>query len=232
MCFLTLILIASAPLIAGQITVDLSGIVNSDLSTYTNGGNYPTPGLITIGGIDFQLTAGPNGHTWVAGGGASVGVPNTYSITGLNLSDVGAMYAIINSGFGTCGTTVGSIAADVFGSGPGTWTFMLVEGANVRDHYNGSWCNTAWSAVATADYPGNVRFDVYRFGLAGLTDNGTIPITGLDFATLGAGSGGEPFLAAVTFETITTPIGAVPEPSTWTLLMLGGICVYRLRRRN
>jgi hypothetical protein len=66
-----LILIASAPLSGGAITVDLSGIVNSDLTTYSDGGNYPAPSLIAVGGIDFQLTAGPNAKTW---GGRGRGV--------------------------------------------------------------------------------------------------------------------------------------------------------------
>jgi hypothetical protein len=140
------------------------------------------------------------------------------------------MYAIINSGFGVCGTTVGSISADVFGSGPGSWTFSLVEGQNVRDHFNDGYCNTAANAIATADYPGGARFDVYRFDLSGLTNNGVIPLTGLDFVTLGKGGGGEPFLAAVTFMTVP-PVETVPEPSSWTLLVLGGITASLRARR-
>ncbi len=211
----------------GQIQVDLSGIVNSDLSTYTSGANYPAPGLITIDGISFQLTAGPNGHTWVAGGGASVGIPAAYPVTGLNYANIDTMYAIINSAYGACGTTVGSIGASTAGSSA---TFPLIEGQNVRDHYNDGYCNTATDAIATATYAGGIRFDVYRFDLSGLTNNGTIPITGVDFATLGKGGGGEPFLAAVTFTT-APPVGTVPEPATWTLLVLGGAlyCVRRLR---
>jgi len=222
---LFVLLVLSVPAGGAQITVDLSGIINSDLTTYSSGGNYPIPGPITIGGIGFQLTKGSNGHTWVAGGGASVGTPMSYSVTGLNLASVDTMYAIINSGFGVCGTSVGSIGASTLGSSA---SFGLVEGQNVRDHYNDGYCNSATDAIATADYTGGIRFDVYRFDLSALTNKGTIPIAGLDFATLGKGGGGEPFLAAVTFTTAAPPVGTIPEPSTWTLLVLGGaLCCLR-----
>jgi hypothetical protein len=214
----------AAPLRA-DVSVDLSSIVNSDLSTYTNGTNYPGPGPITIGGIDFNLAAFPNtSDTGVVGGGASIGVPQNYSITGLNISGVTAMYAIINSAFGTCGTTVGSIGATTSGSSS---TTTLMEGQNVRDHFNGVFCNTETDSVATAGYTGDIRFDVYKFDLTGLTGGGATPITGLDFSTFGAAGNGEPFLAAVTFSTAT-----VPEPAAWPLLALGGVALLGLRRRR
>src|SRR5580765_863577 len=94
--------ISPAPLQADFIKVDISSIVNSDLTTYTNGGNYPGPGPITIGGIPIDLAAGPNSTTWVVGGLASIDVAQSYAINGLSISGATTMYAIINSAFGVC----------------------------------------------------------------------------------------------------------------------------------
>jgi hypothetical protein len=57
---------ASAP--AAQI--DISGLVNSDLTTYSGGSNYPqNGGTLTVAGVTFQLaTIGPNNHTAVIQG--------------------------------------------------------------------------------------------------------------------------------------------------------------------
>lgn len=212
--------ISPAPLQADFVKVDISGIVNSDLADYTNGGFYPGPGPITIGGIPFDLAAGADGNTWVVGGLASIGTAQSYAINGLGITGVTSMYAIINSAFGACGVTVGSIGASTAGS---SITFDLVEGQNVRDHYNGVFCNTETDAIATANYGGDVRFDVYRFDLSALTNNGAIPITGFNFDTFGQGGAGEPLLGAVT-------LGTVPEPSSWTMLALAALALVGLSR--
>ena len=172
--------LASLSAQAGYTTLDLSTLVDSDLSGYTNGTSYPGPGAISIGGIPFDLTAGTNGNTWVVGGTASIGTPKSYAITGLNVANITSMYAIINSAFGLCGTSVGAIGAS---TGASSVSFGLVEGTNVRDHFNSVFCNTATDIVATANYGNGVRFDVYQFDLTGLTSNGANPISGLDFST-------------------------------------------------
>lgn len=194
---------------AGFVTLDLSSLVDSPLSGYTDGANYPVAGNLTIGGVPFVL-AGNNSSASVMGGGAVVGTPTSYALTGLNIGDVVAMYAIINSAFGRCGETIGSLGAN-------SASFNIVEGANARDHYFGdmTFCQLAPDAVATANYGGTVRLDVFRFDLSAATLNGTLPVTSFLFETLGAAGGGEPFVAAVTFETTV-----VPEPgSGWLLLV-------------
>lgn len=207
---------------AGQVTIDLSGIVDSDLTAYTNGWAYPGPGITTIGGVTFDLARGANGATWVAGGLATGGGTVAYTVGGLDIGGVIGMYALINSAFGVCGSTVGAIGAS---SGGSSASFALVEGENVRDHFQGGFCNTATDVLATADYGSGVRFDMYRFDLSALTAGGINPITAFSF--LATGSDGWPLLAAVTFETHN-----VPEPGTMALMLLGvaGLALSRLRR--
>ena len=54
---------------AGFVTLDLSGFVNSDLTTdYTNGSSYPGPGPTTVGGVPFQLAPINGSDTGVFGG--------------------------------------------------------------------------------------------------------------------------------------------------------------------
>lgn len=224
---LTLALLSTAAH-AGFIKVDLSSIVNSDLTGYTNGFNYPGPGVTTINAVPFLLAATPTDatHTGVVGGLASGGVPNSYTIPGLNIGNVTSMFVLINSAFGTCGTSVGSVGA---ATGSASVDFGLVEGVNVRDHFNGFFCNVQTDAVATANYPGDVRFDVYSFNLSGLTNSGADPVTGFQFATFGAAGLGEPFVAAVTF---VTKDAAVIEPESFGLIGLGVLGLGLIRRRR
>lgn len=202
-------------------TLDLSSIVDSDITGYTNGTAYPAPGIISVSGIPFVMTDGGNGNTWVTGGLSSNAA--TYSITGLSLSGVTALYFMVNSAWGYCGTTIGSLKVSTALSSS---TVNLVEGTNARDHYNGGFCNSTTQSVATWNSAwGSVRFDVYQLNLATLTSNGSRPITGIHFTNLGAGSnGGSPLLAAVTFATaldhfaVSAPATALNcEPATVTV---------------
>ena len=206
------LVLGSMPARAAFIPLDLSSIVNSDLTTYTLGSSYPGPGPIQIGGVDFVLTDGGNRNTFVAGGLGNNAQPQNYAIGGLDIANVKAMYVIVNSAFGTCGADVGSTGAQ---TGGGSVSFTLTEGTNVRDHFVGGFCNDVPTDLfASASFANNRIFlDVYRFDLSALTAAGTDPITGYSFVTDGAGLDGEPFLAAVTFET--------PAPGVLVLLIIG-----------
>jgi hypothetical protein len=214
---------------ASASTVDLSGYLNANASGYTSGSNYPAPGTISIGGIPFTLSG-------FGGGTGVVQTPSglsTFDITGLNIANAGVAYTIINSAFGASGATVGSI--EFIGSGSATVTYDLVEGQNVRDHYFGGFNNVATNLYATAAYqngsvvsdgPGLVHFDVQQFSLAGLLGQNLSEIV---FKGTGGSPEGEPFLAAV-----TTQVSAVPEPSTWAMIIIGfigtGYVAYRRTR--
>jgi hypothetical protein len=177
---------------ANFLPLDLSGIVNSDLTWYTFGQNYPAPGSITIAGIPFELTDGGNGNTWVVGGLEWPAA--TYSVDGLKIANATKMYVIINSAFGVCGVDVGSI-------GVSGVEFTLTEGRNVRDHFIGGFCNVQTEAIATQEYGDGVIFDVYEFDLSEVRG----PISEFTFENFGKLIDGSPLVAAVTFETASVP---------------------------
>jgi hypothetical protein len=214
--------------VASASQVDLSGSVNSNAGTYTEGQNYPT-GSTTIGGINFALASYNGGGPGVVQTGFS-----SYTISGLNIADDGIAYTIINSGIGTFGQNVGSIT--FVGSGGAMVSYDLIEGLNIRDHYYGQYNNIATDIYATTGYkngaevpdaPGLVHFDVQAFSLAGLNGQS---LSSIIFDGNNPG-GGEPFLAAV-----TTAVAAVPEPSTWAMMILGfaglGFLAHRRRVQN
>jgi hypothetical protein len=147
---------ASAP--AAQI--DISGLVNSDLTTYSGGSNYPqNGGTLTVAGVTFQLaTIGPNNHTAVIQGSTVFDDTQTYSIP-VNLFGITVVNTLINSAFGSLGTDIGSLV--FVGAGGETFTYTLTEGFNVRDHFQDGFVNSATNLAGTADFgpPDNLELD-------------------------------------------------------------------------
>lgn len=203
---------------AGQI--DLSPYVNADVHTYSSGGDYPV-GQVTIGGIGFNLAPIGNGGAGIIqlGGGSSVSIA-------ANETSVDTAYVIVNSAFGAFGSNIGSLT--FFGAGLNQVTFSLIEGTNVRDHFQSGFVNSATDIFATAEYDGGNRYDVYRYDISSL--GGTLNSIGFA-STDGASGNGLPFLAAVT---TTASNAGVPEPATWALMLAGfgglGVALRRQRR--
>jgi hypothetical protein len=210
-----------APLQAAP--VDISGAVNSDITQYNNGDLYPqTGGILVVGGVTFDL-ATLNGHT--ASALAVFTDINPINIA-VNQSGINTMYALINSGFGTAGDNIGELK---FNGSTGSFVYQLVEGTNVRDHNNGSFENSATDITATASFADSqnpnreVRLDMYTISFGNI---GTL--NSIDLISNSDPSLGEPFIAGLTGAFVTS---AVPEPSTWAMMILGfcglGFMAYR-----
>jgi hypothetical protein len=220
---------------ANALQVDLSSAfspyTNSDARTYTNGNNYPDPSVnsaLTVNGVNFTLVNnGMNPNTL-----GVVGTPNaesfTFDLSTFNLTGVTTIYSLINSGFGSLGDLAGHF---IISGTSGSDTYALTEGINIRDHYNGFYNNVATGLAGTAQFPGGVRLDMQAFDVSGL---GTL--TSLTFEGFNGPDTfflGQPFLAGLT-GTDFAVTAAVPEPSTWAMLILGfaGIGFMAYRRKS
>jgi len=196
---------------AAAANVDISGLTNSDLQTYTNGTSYPVGGnTVTINGVNFLLTT-------LGGNAGTTGViqtPYDYSNSSVTIdvyqANVGTVYTLINSAFGLNPVQNGEL---VFHDSAGdSYTYNLVEGTNVRDHYDGSYINTVTNVYGTVTYPaptgspftGDVRFDAQQIVLPAGFDSSTL--TTIDFVGLATGgANGAPFLAAITTASAPSP---------------------------
>ncbi len=219
---LLLALVVSAQ--ASEVSVDISGDINSDVAGYSGGSNYPLGGTtLPINAVNFNLASYPNttnlGSVLLSPGG-------TTSVTfNVDIANVQTIYTLINSGFGEIGVA-GTIT---FNGSSGSDTFNLTEGTNIRDHYCcGGYNEIATDLYGTANFGnGSDRLDAQSFAISNV---GTL--TSIVFTESNNGSYGEPFLTAITAE---TAVAAVPEPSTWAMMLLGfagvGFTAYR-RRRN
>ena len=96
---------------ADAVSIDISGLVNSDLTAYSGGGSYPQHGgPLIVAGVPFTLaTIGPHSDTGVIQSSTDGGVPQTYSLA-VGLYGVGSAFALVKTAFGTCGASFGELA--------------------------------------------------------------------------------------------------------------------------
>ncbi|MCG2672787.1 PEP-CTERM sorting domain-containing protein [Bradyrhizobium sp. GCM10023182] len=213
---------------ASQVQIDLSSQVNADLSTYSGGFNYPAGGTsLTIGAATFGLASYPGGsHLGAVQTLGQDNLPTSFVFGGLNITGVQTIYSLVNSAFGANGATTGQF---IFTGTGGTFTFSLTEGVNIRDHFNDGFINTATSLYGSAYYGSSNedRLDAQQFNVSGI---GTLTQVEFDYIGDGVWGKGEPFLAALTTDTVS----AVPEPSTWAMMLLGflGLGFLHSRHRN
>jgi PEP-CTERM motif len=212
---------------ATETQIDLSSLTNENIQTYTNGTNYPLAGsTVDINGASFTLSS--------IGGPDTTGVIQANSSTDsfvIPIDEAGysIVYVLVNSAFGELGSTVGSL---VFQDSAGhSDTISLEEGVNVRDHYI-EFNNVATEVYGTAEFPGDVKLDAYEYVLPGSFAGNTLTSITLNGGADTGSPDGEPFLAAVTLATGGSP--AVPEPSTWAMMLVGfvglGFAGYRRTR--
>ncbi|MGZ3411855.1 MAG: hypothetical protein ACXWKC_01130 [Xanthobacteraceae bacterium] len=211
----------------------MSTVVNSDLTGYSSGNLYPqNGGALNVGGVNFNLaTIGPNNHTAVAQTNdnvASITIP-------VNALGIATVYTLINSAFGIIPNhTIGTI--DFYRAGSVTpFTYSLVEGVNVRDHFQDGFVNTVSDPTVVpkvfTDGTNEVRLDRQTIILptAFLTDTLTqIVLTNLDVGFQGAGI---PFVAAID---VSTEVAQTPLPGALPLFASGlaGLGLFGLRRKR
>lgn len=221
---LTLLAIAATASITAQadtFTTLTLPTLNADIRTWTDGSVYNPlfPSNQTFNGVPFALAVDGSSNTVYYSGSnpAALDIP-------VGVYGVGKAYSLINSAFGSFGTNVGSM--EFFGSGGAYYKVDLVEGTNVRDHYDGVYNNAIDGVTAIPAFnpgPGHSRLDQQIYTLP--VSFATQTLTKITFTGLDMGSSGIPFIAAAT-------VAAVPEPGTWALMVAGVGVVALLRRRR
>ena len=210
------------------------------MSSYANnqlfpslGGDYPFLGTLSVGGVPFYTTSSGGGLNVIGGPGggmfADVNVPASTTTITTDVADAVAVDVLLNSGWGVSGSQSGELTFT--GANGAYYVYNLVEGDNVRDHYNGSFINTvsASNLLGTYSDPLGERLDAYEIELPGSFDN--TELTNIVFSDYALGDPqGSPFLAAATV------VGGVPEPATWSLMLAGfaalGFVAIAKRRRS
>ena len=105
----------------------------------------------------------------------------------------------MNSTFGRCGAKIGELV--LVGGKNAFYHYPLIEGKNIRDHYNGSFCNTLADFQGEASY-GNVRLDFRHIELPAKFGGELLTIVFRGFSR--GPYAGAPFVAAITLNITTT----------------------------
>ncbi len=199
--------------------------LNTDLTTWTDGVAYSGlfTGIQTLGGVPFALSTDVNGNNafFPAGSSPFNMSGNTTLTIQTNIVDPTTAYTLINTAFGFDGNNVGSVTFNT--SNNESYTLQLIEGLNVRDHYNGYYINSTSSPMTQDVFGGNAQWtahlDMQTILLPSSFQSETL--TSIVFQSTGLGTGGEPFLAGVTVAT-ATPIPAAIWMVGSALFGLGG----------
>ncbi len=184
-----------------DININISSYVTDNIRTWTDGTNYPFGGHYTnCAGITFYLAGFPgitNGLGVVYTGLGSVAAPKTNSFP-VSMTNAVTVYTLMNSDTGKLGITNGTL--DFYGAQGAHASFNLVQGLNLRDHFNGTYQNVVSSNIMSLYWGGkNVRLDCQGWMLP--TNFFSQALTNIQVRSFGNNPNGIPVVAAITVRT-------------------------------
>ncbi len=199
------VVVASQCASADYAFVNIAPLTTSDLKTYTGGSAYPVGGqTLNFGGVPFALALkSGQANTLGAVQLPTNGQVTTYSFP-VNVTGATHLYTLINSAWGSFGANNGSV--EVVGTNGAFVSLSLVQGSNIRDHYQGSYQNIINDpTVVPTVYATGARLDRQVITLPPSFVGQTV--TEVRFKGMGNNPNGAAFIAGATFETAPACFG-------------------------
>jgi hypothetical protein len=215
--------IATACSVEAQYTeIDISAQANANIQTYSDGTDYQLGGTqLNVAGVPFGLSeldgnAGTTGVVQSPDGSGSDSGPFSFTFAVPAGTYATTLYSLMNTAFGAAGVDEGSLV--VTGTGGETATLDLVEGVNIRDHYNDGFVNTLSDPTVVSTYfngqepvpDANIRLDRQELELPSTFAGDTIASITFEGTASGAPDGSA-FLAGLT---LAVPDVSLPLPFT------------------
>jgi len=202
------LLAAAAPLAQAAFTTLSLPAVNNDIRSFTDGATYSpyVQGTTVWNGVPFAIATDASGNNAFARGVLDIPV-GVFGAT--------QAYTLINSGFGAFGSNNGSV--EFFGTGGSYYKVDLIQGTNIRDHFDNVFNNVIDGVTAIPALnvgAGRARLDEQIYNLPAPFASQTL--TTIRFTGLDLGASGVPFIVAA-----TVAVTPVPEPAALVLMAVG-----------
>lgn len=227
--------LATAPAWSATYTPITLPSLNTDISGYTGGAAYSTefPAaagsmFVTYNGVPFRTARNASGNNAYADPFFNGDLVMSTSILGAT-----HVYTLINSSYGISGANNGRLT--FAGTGGALYSVNLIQGQNIRDHFDGGFNNVINGTSAVAGFsagPGQARLDMQIFTLP--TIFASERLTSITFTGDSSAQnlfGGVPFMVAATVLDPST-IAAVPEPEAIALWLAGLAMMAGIARRG